>query len=101
MIKHLVFWKLHDFAEGNTKEKNIEYLFAEMAEIKKEFPLLRNFSCHKSIRTGGHFWDLVLDMEFDSLEDLEKYQVYPRHKVLHEFAVKVRTDRAVVDYVMD
>jgi hypothetical protein len=92
---------MQDFAEGNTKDWNIEYLFTELAEIKKEFPLLRNLACHKSIRTGDHFWDLVLEMEFDSFEDLEKYQVYPRHAALHAFAVKVRQDRAVVDYLID
>ena len=101
MIKHIVFWKMQYFAEDNNKDKNIEYLFEEPGEIKKEFPLLRNLSCHKSIRTGDHFWDLVLEMEFDSFDDLQKYQVYPRHAALHAFAVKVRTDRAVVDYLID
>ena len=98
MIKHIVLWKLHDQAEGKTKEENMDYVIQELGEIKKEFPLLRKLDCHKSIRTGGHFWDLVLEMEFDSLEDLEKYQVYPRHAQLHAYAVKVREDRAVVDY---
>lgn len=98
MIRHIVLWKMHDFAEGQDKEANMDYVIQELAEIKKEFPLLRELECHKSIRTGGHFWDLILEMKFDSLEDLEKYQVYPRHAKLHEFAVKVRQDRAVVDY---
>lgn len=101
MIKHIVFWKMKDFAEGNAKDANMDYMFAELKEIKEEFPLLRNLACHKSIRTGAHFWDLALEMEFDCLEDLEQYQVYPRHAKLHDFAVKVRQDRAVVDYVID
>ncbi len=98
MIKHVVLWKLHDFAEGNDKDKNMDIVIKELYEIQKELPLLRALDCHKSIKTGGHFWDLILNMEFDSFEDLEKYQVYPRHKALHDFAVKVRVDRAVVDY---
>ena len=76
----------------------MDYVIQELGEIQKEFPLLRKLEMHKSIRTGGHFWDLVLEMEFNSLEDLEKYQVYPRHAKLHAYAVKVRQDRAVVDY---
>ncbi|GHV44337.1 stress responsive protein [Synergistales bacterium] len=99
MIRHIVLWKLHEQAEGNTKEKNMDYVISELLEIQKEFPLLRDLKCHKSIpQQGDYFWDLVLEMTFDSFDDMQKYQVYPRHKKLHEFAVKVRTDRAVADY---
>lgn len=98
MIKHIVFWKLHEHAEGKTMDENMDYITQEVLAIQKEFPLLRKVVCNKSINRGNHFWDYVLEMEFDNLEDLEKYQVYPRHKKLHEYAVKVRKDRAVVDY---
>jgi len=98
MIRHIVLWKMHDFAEGKDKDANMDYVIKELEEIKKEFPLLRKLNCHKSIRSGGAFWDLILEMEFDKLEDLDKYQVFPKHAALHAFAVKVRQDRAVVDY---
>lgn len=102
MIKHIVLWKLHEEAEGNSKDKNMDYVIQELYEIQKEFPLLRDFKGHKSIpQNGDHFWDMVLEMVFDSFDDLQKYQVYPRHAKLHEFAVKVRTARAVVDYEID
>jgi len=102
MIKHIVLWKLHEHAEGNTKDKNMDYVMEELWEIQKEFPLLRSLSIHKSIpQEGAHFWDFCLEMVFDNFDDLQKYQVYPRHKKLHEFAVKVRSDRAVVDYEID
>jgi len=89
---------MHDFAEGQDKESNINYLFKEINEINKEFPLLKKLDCHKSLKQGGHFWDLILEMEFETFDDLQRYQDYPRHVKLHEFSVKVRSDRAVVDY---
>ena len=35
MIKHIVFWKMQDFAEGNPKDKNMEYLFMELTRNQK------------------------------------------------------------------
>ena len=98
MIRHIVLWKCKEFAEGNDKNTNMDIVIQELEEIKKEFPPLKFLECHKGIRSGAHFYDLILIMEFESLDDLQAYQVYPRHAKLHEFAVNVREARAVCDY---
>lgn len=37
MIHHIVMWKLKDFAEGRTKEENIEILINGYEELKNIF----------------------------------------------------------------
>jgi hypothetical protein len=98
MIKHIVFWKMPDFAEGNDKSTNIDIAMAELDRIWPEYTPLKKCNWHKGIRSGGKNWDLVLEMEFDDMEGMNGWAAFPKHEKLHEFAEKVRIDRAVIDY---
>ncbi len=42
--------------------------------------------------------DLVLYSEFESKEDLDKYQNHPEHKVVMPLIAAVKAERKVVDY---
>lgn len=99
MIKHLVFFKLADEAEGNTKAENILLVKEKLEALKEVISVIRKievFSNHPEASVGNY--DIVLDSEFDSLEDLETYATHPEHLKVGEFIAKVRIGRAAIDY---
>ena len=99
MIKHLVFFKLAEEAEGNAKAENILIIKEKLEALKQVIPVIRKIEV-RSNHPGASVdnYDIVLDSEFDSLEDLNIYANHPEHLKVGEFIAKVRTERAAIDY---
>lgn len=98
MVKHVVAWKLKGEAEGNNKEKNAKIIKENLERLKDIIKEIKHIEVGININTSNAAFDLVLYSEFESLEDLEKYQNHPEHVKVAEFIGKVREDRIVVDY---
>ncbi|MFV0364718.1 MAG: Dabb family protein [Suipraeoptans sp.] len=99
MIKHLVFFKLAEEAEGNTKAKNMFLVKEMLVSLREVIPVIRKiavFGNHPRASFGNY--DVVLDSEFDSLEDLEVYVAHPEHQKVVAFITKGKTGRAAMDY---
>ena len=99
MIKHLVLFKLADEAEENTKEKNALLIKEKLEALKNVIPVIRKIEVlinHTDASPDNY--DVILDSEFDSLEDVKIYAVHPEHVKVGEFISKVRTARAAIDY---
>jgi hypothetical protein len=98
MIKHIVVFKLKEFAEGKTKKENVliikdilECLPAKIEEIKK-------FEVGINITVSERAADLILISEFDDIEALNRYIINPEHKKAAEFILKVREESKIVDF---
>jgi hypothetical protein len=97
MIKHIVIWKLKDFAEGATKKENARLL-------KSKLEGLRGIKAVKHLEVGFPMsasvdsWDVALYSEFDNADDLRTYARHPDHVRVSDFITKVRLDRQMVDY---
>lgn len=98
MVKHIVFWRMKEFAEGNDMETNIKIATAMLDQVAEQFPQLKSISHHRCIFKGAHYWDLVEEMEFDSVQSLKEWAQFPPHKDLHDFVEEIRIERAAVDY---
>lgn len=101
MIKHLVFFKLAEEAEGNSKAQNILIVKERLEALKEVIPVIRKieiFSNHP--QASSENYDIVLDSEFDSLEDLKIYAEHPEHLKVGDFIAKIRIGRAAIDYEM-
>ena len=99
MIKHLVLFKLADEAEGKTKAENALLIKERLEALKDIIPVIGKIEVwvnHADAASDNY--DVVLDSEFHSLEDLETYAVHPEHLKVGAFIAKVRTDRAAIDY---
>lgn len=100
MIRHIVMWKIKDFAEGNDKETNITLAKEKLGAVAKKLPQVKFFEFGRCIKSGEMFFDVALNMEFETAEDLELYLNDPDHKALSAFVSRIRSDRAVVDYIV-
>jgi len=74
MVTHIVFFKLSDQSLGNV-EKTRDMLLSMAGEIS----LLRHLEVGVDVILSERSYDLALVTKFDSLEDLQAYQVHPYH----------------------
>ena len=98
MIKHIVFWKMKDFANGNDAQTNMALAVEKLDAVAAQFPKLRKITHHASLFRGRHYWDYVEEMEFDDLDTLREWAAFPPHAALHDFVEEIREARAAVDY---
>lgn len=99
MIKHLVCWKIKEYAEGLEKKEILEKMKIELLSLKSKLPMLKSLEVgiNSADADKGNF-DIVLETKFNSISDLNDYQVHPEHKKVADFIGKVRESRACVDY---
>lgn len=99
MIKHVVLFKLAAEAEGNTRARNAQIMKEQLEALKDKIDVIRHISVNiNHADAASDNYDVMLDSEFDSLEDLQQYIVHPEHQKVGQFIAKVRESRAAIDY---
>ncbi len=99
MIKHIICFKLRDFAEGNPKSVNAELVSLKLLALKDKINEIKHIEVGiNSPKASADNFDMVLYTEFESFADLEIYQKHPEHVKTADFIKKVRETRACVDF---
>jgi hypothetical protein len=100
MIKHIVMWKLAQTAENKSKNENAKIVKELIEALQKVIPQIHKIEVGINFNDSDAAFDVVLYSEFKTEADLEIYQDHPEHKKVAAFIGKIRTDRAVADYIM-
>ena len=74
MIMHIVLFKLKD-----RRPEEIAKARKKLMELAGRVPQLRSFEVGADIVRSERAFDLALLASFDSLADLQAYQVHPHH----------------------
>ncbi|MCG9881473.1 MAG: Dabb family protein [Bacteroidia bacterium] len=98
MIKHIVFWKLHEHANGMTKQENALAIKQKLEDLQGKIEGLLRIEVGIDFLGSAESADLVLYSEFSSKEALDFYQAHPLHKAVMPFIAEARSERRVVDY---
>lgn len=99
MVKHVVFFRLADMAEGKTKLENAQIIKQGLLSLLDKVPVLRSEKVGINIPNATKTdYDICLECEFDTWEDLDTYQNHPEHMKVAAYIAKCRTARAAVDY---
>jgi hypothetical protein len=98
MIKHVVMWKLKNFAEDADKTRNAKRIKIELEALRNTIPQIFHLEVGINFLESDAAYDVVLFSVFKNEKDLELYQNHPDHRAVAEFVGKVKEDRAVVDY---
>ena len=99
MIKHIVFFRLQDEAEGHTKEENAFIIKEGLLSLREKIDVLVSEEVGINIPNAKKTdYDLCLICEFRTWEDLDTYQNHPEHLKVAGYITKVRAARAAVDY---
>jgi hypothetical protein len=96
MIVHIVLFKLKDGSPAS-----VEATRAVLEGLRGKVPVLRSLEVGVDVLRTERSFDLSLTATFDSLDDLQAYQVHPAHQEVVAWIAKVRESVFAVDYVRD
>ena len=99
MIRHICMFEFLEEAEGRTRAENVAITKAMLEALPEKIEWIRASTVatnHSDAPLGN--WDLILISDFDSLEDLARYQVHPDHVAVGTFMKPVRRSRSCVDF---
>lgn len=99
MVKHIVFFKLAEAAEGKTKLELANFIKSELENLILFIPELKKIEVGVNIPNAPKTdFDIALYSEFENMAGVDAYQEHPEHLKVAAFIGKVRTARAAVDY---
>jgi hypothetical protein len=98
MLKHIVMFRLKEFAEDADRTTNTDQLKAMLLALPAQISQVLDLQASTNIVLASAEYDLVLDSSFQTQEDLDDYQTHPAHLRVREFIGKVVENRYVVDY---
>ena len=99
MIRHIVMWKLKAEAEGKTKEENALIIKESLEALKGVAPTLVDIEVGVNHpETPESNYDVILNCTFNSVAELNDYQVHPAHQAAAVYIKKVVEARVCVDY---
>lgn len=98
MLKHVVMWKLKDFAEGKSKAENARFMKENLEKLMGVVPQLKSAEVGINVKDSEMAYDAVLISEFENEADLAAYKVHPEHVKISSYCKKIRESRVVVDF---
>ena len=98
MVVHIVFWRLHEQANGRSKQENALEIKTRFEAMRPLMPGLLRLDFGIDFSATEQSSDVVLYTEFESRAALHAYQAHPAHKDVVAFLADLRSERRVVDY---
>lgn len=94
MVTHLVFFKLND-----PSAENMEATRTKLLSMAGQIPLLKHLEAGVDVIRSERSYDVALITRFDSLADLQAYQIHPYHAgEVIPFMKSVCSSIVAVDY---
>jgi quinol monooxygenase YgiN len=100
MIKHIVFWKLKEHAEGADKATNAIKVKQLLDACANLVPGMLTFEAALAQPGLEATYDVVLYSEFADKAALDAYQEHPEHVKIKPFIGAVREGRQCMDYAV-
>lgn len=94
MLKHYVFMKYQTEVDTSHIAAFCEKMFA----LKKLIKGIESLEIGKDILRDSRSWDLMLIMEFQSLDALRSYQQHPEHQAVMQFNNPFVAQVASIDF---
>ncbi|BES63253.1 MULTISPECIES: Dabb family protein [Dysgonomonas] len=98
MVKHIVFWKLKDEANGNDKAANAQLIKEKLEDLNGKIEGLVKVEVGINFLDSPANYDVALYSEVASKEALDFYQNHPLHQAVLPFVREVVSGRIAVDY---
>lgn len=98
MVKHIVFWKLKEEANGLSKLENAKAIKEKLEGLKGKIEGLLDIEVGFDFLHSPESADVVLYSTFTDRAALDFYQQHPLHKAVMPFIGEARSERRVVDY---
>jgi hypothetical protein len=93
MITHVVLFKLKDASQQSVEEAKDVLL-----GMKGKIPLIRHLEVGMDVLHSERSYDIALITRFDSMDDLNAYQIHPIHLEVAKYINSVKEASIAVDY---
>jgi len=93
MITHVVFFKLPEEHKDKVRE-----LQQTLAGLDGKIPELKSIEVGIDVLHSTRSYDVALITRFDSMADLDAYQVHPEHQKVIQYVKSVQAVSAAVDF---
>ncbi|GAB2454212.1 hypothetical protein HD599_002930 [Conyzicola lurida] len=97
MIRHIVSWKLNG-ADAAARAEQAATISATLAALPAVIPQILSLQVGTNVAYPENNWDVVLVADYESLEDLEAYQVHPDHVAATHVIRPLVELRSAVDF---
>jgi hypothetical protein len=96
-VRHVVSWKLAADDPAVRAQQAAE-VARRLLALDGVVPQLRAISAGANMAYPDANWDVTLVADFDSIDDLEAYQVHPAHEEVVAYVRSVVASRVAVDF---
>lgn len=97
MVKHIVMFKLKETLAADVKVQVMNDFKAAIEALPATIPFIRRVFVGLNMNPAEQ-WDVCLESEFDSLDDVKAYAVHPDHVAAAGILKDAKADRACVDF---
>lgn len=97
MVKHIVLFKLKETLPQEEKMKVMNNFKVAIEALPASIPFIRKVFVGLNVNPA-EAWDICLESEFDTLEDVKAYAVHPNHVAAAAILKDAKQDRACADY---
>ena len=97
MVKHIVLFKLKDNVSESEKLVVMNKFKAAIEALPAKISVIRKIEVGLNINPD-ETWNIALDSEFDTLEDVKFYATHPDHVAAGKILAETKESRACVDY---
>lgn len=100
MIRHIVMFKLKEFANNSDKITAAAEVKNRLDELPLKIDVIRRYKAGIDVRKLNWSYDIVLEMDFDTLADLDAYIIHPVHQEFIAFNKEYSIAKTCVDFEM-
>ena len=97
MVKHIVMFKLKETLSKEEKQDVMNRFKAAIEALPAKIDVIRKVFVGLNINEA-EAWDICLESEFDTLDDVKFYATHPDHVAAAGILKDAKLDRACVDY---
>ena len=97
MVKHIVLFKLKEELTQAEKADVMNRFKSAIEALPARIPTIRHIYVGLNMNPEEK-WDMCLESEFDTLEDVKAYSVHPDHLAASGLLKDYKKDRACTDY---
>jgi len=98
MLRHIVMFKLKDFPTEAGKLTAAYEVKKRLDELPLKISVIRSYQSGIDIRHLTWSFDIVLIMDFDTMDDLKTYTEHPDHQEFISFNKDYSVSKVCTDY---
>lgn len=98
MIRHIVMFKLKEFAGDTEKMAAADEVIKQLNKLPEQIDVIKRYKAGIDVRKLDWSYDIVLEMDFDTMADLETYTIHPAHKEFIAFNKSYSEAKVCIDF---